>query len=163
MVNKKEMILSLMKETISISDFYVLYEKSFGKLDICYELEAGLKAKDSEAIDLFLYLGALLHYEYKCISVLNRLIIEKWHEKHEDLARLLGDFKSETSVDFLFEAAQTNFDYLDYDDDYVFADKCIRAIAKINTHESVIRLKQLSLSDNVKIRESANKHLDRIS
>lgn len=139
------------------------YNSSYGGVNICNDLKEARCYKDSEAVDLFLYLGAVISYDYKCcIDELNYLLIEPWHKKHEEIVRLLGFYSSETSVDYLYKAAIFNFDYLDYDEDYVLADKCIRLLAKINSIKSLDRLKELKASQNKIISKSASKQLDRM-
>lgn len=139
------------------------YSLSGGEVNICNDLKEARNYKDAEAVDLFIYLGAVISYDYKCcIDELNNLLIEPWHQKHEEIVRLLGFYKSEKSVDFLYKAAVFDFDYLDYDEDYVLADKCIRLLAKINNIKSVDKLNELSTSPNKIISKSARKQLDRM-
>lgn len=117
-------------------------------LDICNGLKDAHKIQDAEAVDLFLYLGDVTGYEYECIDVLNVLITDTWHEKHEDLARLLGSYGNKESVNYLYEAALLKLNYRDYGDSFSLADKCIRALAGIQCPESIEKLKSLSDSEN---------------
>ncbi|PIJ45283.1 HEAT repeat domain-containing protein [Tatumella sp. OPLPL6] len=160
--DKKVLIFSLMRKEISHEDFIKKYNLSYGMVNICSDLRDACDCKDAEAVDLFLYLGSVLAYDYKCIDILNDLLIEPWHEKHEEIVRILGLYKSETSATYLYKAAISDFDYLDYDEDYTFADKCIRLLAKINSEGSVSKLKDLSKHPNDYISRSAIKQLDRM-
>lgn len=161
--DKKNLITSLMRKELNSEGLIKKYNLSYGEVNICNDLQEARDYKDSEAVDLFLYLGAVISYDYKCcIDELNNLLIEPWHKKHEEIVRLLGFYKSETSIDYLYKAAVFDFDYLDYDEDYVLADKCIRLLAKINSKKSVNKLKDLSASQNKIISKSANKQLDRM-
>ena len=160
--DKKTLILALMRKEINTEGFIRKYNLSYGMVNICTDLRDARDRRDAEAVDLFLYLGSLLSYDYKCIEVLNDLLIEPWHERHEEIVRILGFYRSETSVAYLYKAAISDFDYLEYDEDYVLADKCIRLLAKINSESSFSKLKDLSKSLNDSISKSAIKQLDRI-
>jgi len=159
---KKKLILSLMMKEIDYSIFIDDYNNLFDGLDVCRDLKIARNLKDSDAVDLFLYLGTVISYKYSCVNLLNNLIIDTWHTKHEELARLLSIYKDNTSVDYLYKAALLNLEYLEYDEDHVLADKCIRALAKINSAESIEKLEVLSKSKNQAISKSANKQLERI-
>jgi hypothetical protein len=161
--DKKNLIISLMRKEIDSEHLITKFSLSCGEVNICNDLHEARLYKDAEAVDLFLYLGAVISYDYKCcIDELNHLLIEPWHQKHEEIVRVLGFYKSDKSVDFLYKAAVFDFDYLDYDEDYVLADKCIRLLAKINSVKSMIKLNELSTSPNKIISKSARKQLDRI-
>ena len=63
------------------------------------------------------------------------------------------------TLDCLFKATELKFDYLDYDDTYQFARKCIKAIATIGTGNAIEKLKLLALSPTPEIAEYAKKEL----
>ncbi|SEK85653.1 hypothetical protein SAMN04487787_104169 [Kosakonia sacchari] len=159
---KKNLIISLMKKDIDFSRFLNEFNETYDELEICNELILAREAKDGEFVDLLLYLAAVVSYEFKCIDVLNDLITDDWHEKHEELVRLLGFYKSTSSVNSLYYAALLNLSYRDYDEDFVLADKCIRALAKINNKDAIEKLKLLSAANNDAISNSAKKQLGKL-
>ncbi|WP_090135140.1 hypothetical protein [Kosakonia oryziphila] len=156
---KKNWIISLMKNDIDFSRFLNEFNEAYGELDICNELILAREARDGEFVDLLLYLAAVISYEFKRIDVLNDLITDDWHEKHEELVRLLDFYKSASSVNSLCEAALLKLSYRDYDEDFVLADKCIRVLAKINNKDAIEKLKLLSAANNDAIGNSAKKQL----
>ncbi|WP_260676899.1 hypothetical protein [Klebsiella aerogenes] len=162
-MHKKQLIVSLMKREIDISKFYNDFNAFYGEPNICYELELARQNRDAELVDVFLYFSALINYDFKCIDLLNELIIADWHKKHEDLATILNYYHSETSVEYLYQAALLELNYRDYDEDYVLADKCIRALAKIKNKNSIEKLERLAMVENEKIKKSAMKQLSKIS
>lgn len=87
--------------------------------------------------------------------------MESWHYRHEDIASLLQDAKSPTSIDALNKAVMTKFGYLDFDDSYALAVKCIWALGEIGTPEAMDKLTKLSKSDNKIIRDNAINQLKR--
>lgn len=159
---KKKLIVSLMKNDIDLSRFLNKFNEAHGELDICNELILAREAKDGEFVDLLLYLAAVVSYEFKCIDVLNDLITDDWHEKHEELVRLLDFYKSASSVNSLYYAALLKLSYRDYDEDFVLADKCIRTLAKINNKDAIEKLKLLSAANNDAISNSAKKQLKKL-
>ncbi|MEB7587307.1 hypothetical protein NGC36_18740 [Serratia rubidaea] len=141
--DKKNLILSLINNETSASELIDSYTGKYGQINICNELYNARAEKDSDAVDLFLYFGEIIKYRYDCIDLLNCLLIETWHRKHEELVRLLATYNSETSINSLFEVSLLKLDYLDYDEDHVLVDKCIRVLANIRTTESIEKIKKI--------------------
>lgn len=54
-----------------------------------------------------------------------------------------------------------NLDYRDYDEDFVLANKCIRALEKIQDQNAIEKMELLAAADNELIRQYAQKHLNR--
>ncbi|HEM7578103.1 TPA: hypothetical protein U2J86_005162 [Serratia marcescens] len=156
MIKEKINLIELyMRKKINKDNLIQEYTKKFGIIDICHELDLSIEKKDSEFLDCILYLGDVIKYKYVCIYLLEKLILEKWHYKHEDLARLLQAYKSPSSVDVLYLASNLNLEYLDFDDNYSLAIKCIRGINSIGNENAIEKLKILSKSKNEKIKNNA--------
>lgn len=94
---------------------------------------------------------------------LNFLLLEHWHYKHEDIASLLQDVKSESSVEYLFKAIQENYTYLSFDDGHALAVKCIWALGDINSERAKFKLSKLCQSNIEIIKLNAEKQLSRLS
>ncbi|CDG95454.1 conserved hypothetical protein [Xenorhabdus bovienii str. puntauvense] len=164
MLDKKiELIISFVKRKIDQETLVQEYIENFDEINICYELELSMLEENSDAIEYFLYFGALLKYEYTCIHILNILILMQWHNSHEDLARLLQRYKDPSSVDALYQVSNFELEYLDFDDSYALAVKCIWGLGDIGTPEALEKLKILSTSDNEIIKENAINQLKRRS
>lgn len=123
-----------------------------------------IEARDNKDPDL-LEDGITLIFIFKemkyPVKELNELLLESWHYRHEDIASLLQDAKSPTSIDALNKAVMTKFGYLDFDDSYALAVKCIWALGEIGTPEAMDKLTKLSKSDNKIIRDNAINQLKR--
>ena len=117
--------------------------------------------KDPDLLEDGITLIFIFKEVYYPIKELNELLLESWHYKHEDIASLLQDAKSPTSIDALNKAVMTKFDYLDFDDAYALAVKCIWALGGIGTSEAKDKLTEFSKSDNRVIKENAIKQLKR--
>ncbi|MBD2822911.1 HEAT repeat domain-containing protein [Xenorhabdus sp. 42] len=161
--DKKELIESFMSTHVDKEGLKKQYIDYFGKINLCYDLELSISNNDADAIDLFLYFGAVIGYDYSCISLLNELILMQWHYKHEDLAIILQHYKHPSSIDSLYQVSNFELEYLDFDDSYALAVKCIWGLGDIGTPEALEKLKILSESDNQIIRDNATNQLKRYS
>jgi hypothetical protein len=90
-------------------------------------------------------------------EVLCKLLLEPWHFHHEDIAMVLKEMKDPATVNCLFEAAQLRLEYLEYDDTYQLARKCIKALSSIDTDKAREKLEDLTHSEVVPIQEYAQK------
>ena len=91
--------------------------------------------------------------------VLCDLILCDWHHSHENIASILRGQLDSTKGDSLFLAAQRKYAYLDYDDTYQFARKCIKALSAIGDNNAVNKLRSLSNNGNEFIEQYAIKEL----
>ncbi|MFW3570841.1 hypothetical protein [Kosakonia cowanii] len=162
LANKKDLILKLMMKQINISEFLCQFGDGSGVLDLCKELTIAREAKDAELVDLLLYLSAVVKFDYYDVDILNQLVTDTWHQKHEEILRLLDHYRQPSSVNPLYEAALLNLDYRDYDDDFILANKCIRVLEKIQDQNAIEKMELLASADNELIRQYAQKHLNRV-
>ncbi len=160
--NKKELILKLMMKQINLSEFLCQFGDGSGVLDLCKELTIAREAKDAELVDLLLYLSAIVKFDYYDVDILNQLVTDPWHQKHEEIVRLLDHYRQPSSVNPLYKAALLNLDYRDYDDDFILANKCIRVLEKIQGQNAIEKMELLAGADNELIRQYAQKHLNRM-
>ena len=130
-------------------------------VDYCLDMfDEAIQTRDAEMVDEAMLLTEFLKlFSAKFSSLLCELLQADWHYKHEDIATELKLIKDSSTVDCLFNATQLNFDYLNYDDTYQFARKCIKAISEINNEEAIGKLKILAKTDNLEIREYSIKEL----
>lgn len=160
--NKKALILKLMTKQTNLSEFLCQFGDGSGVLDLCKELTIAREAKDAELVDLLLYLSAVVKFDYYDVDILNQLVTDPWHQKHEEIVRLLDHYRQPSSVNPLYEAALLNLDYRDYDDDFILANKCIRVLEKIQDQNAIEKMELLASADNELIRQYAQKHLNRV-
>lgn len=125
-------------------------------------LNFAYKQRSDVNVEIALYL--VFTYELfseNYLDVLNNLILCDWHEQHENIAMLLQRLKSPKSVDYLYNAVNKKYSYLEYDDSYALAVKCIWALGDIGNEEAKEYLKKLLTSENEIIVENAKKQLER--
>ena len=118
--------------------------------------------KDKYDLELVLALpplGGKTIYADKFVELLCLLLKEEWHQQHENIVNCLNIIRSPKSIETLYSTAFAKFDYLDYDDTYSLARKCIHALGNINTEESKEKLRLLAKSEIPIIKEKAEKQL----
>ena len=139
----------------------------YGKVCITEKIEyyfgIACQKKDHEAIDDLIYLVFCFEAESeKLLDIFNNLIVADWHYKHEDIARLLTKYHSESSILYLKNAATMELEYLSYDGDTTFAlaKKCIKALGVIGSEDSRTTLIEISKHPNKFIADMAKKQLN---
>ena len=157
----KKLILDLSLEKINIDDFFQDYSNQVDSNHVLQLINEAYSKKDYSELEYSLLLG----FKFETFSndygnVLNKLIQEDWHFKHEDLALILQDLKLPESVDPLYVAALKRLDYLNYDDSFAVARKCIHALGDIGTEAALEKLKQLSNTNIAIIKEKVEKQLN---
>jgi len=103
------------------------------------------------------FLFDLFSEEYTLVLI--KLLESDWHFRHEDIVSAFQKLRLPETVNILYTTAQKQFKYLEYDDYYALAVKCIWALRKIGTAEAKEKLEILAQSSNKVIREKALKRL----
>lgn len=125
-------------------------------------LTCSLDSKSKNDVDVAIYLFYAFEINNeKFVPVLNELLVCSWHEQHENIAMALQKFRSPSSVNNLFQTINTKYQYLDYDDSYALAVKCIWALGDIGNELAKGKLEELLYSPNKIISENAMKQLKR--
>lgn len=120
------------------------------------------REKNKNDLGLIFYVGFTFDlFKERHLEMLNQLITESWHKAHEDIAGMLQYFKSNSSVESLYKAAITKFEYLHNTN--ALAVKCIWALGDINTLDSKEKLELLTKSKEKEIKKNALYQLKRIS
>lgn len=165
MTNNERMIIDkFMDRDISEEQFMEQFPINIvdNSSDFRKMLEAAYDEKNEEDIDYLFYIGFTFNvFNENDVDYLCKLMREPWHHQHEDIATLFDFLKSSLSIECLYEAAITEFEYLSYDNSYALAVKCIWALGNINSIDSRQKLQLLSKSENKIIRENAIKQLQR--
>ncbi|MCI8924162.1 MAG: hypothetical protein HFI45_09260 [Lachnospiraceae bacterium] len=163
----KDLFLRYFGNKITQDELYV----SIGVKDAEFEqfllikMILAYKQEDAEMIEYLIFTIFLAEDELNISSlldILNKLILCKWHEKHEDIVFLLQKIRDSESVECLYQAIFLRPAYLKWDDNYSFERKCIHAIAKCGNQEAVNKLKLLVTSNNEIIRLCAERQLQKV-
>lgn len=119
---------------------------------------------ENEADDVEYLLVAIFHFELfveDYVDILCKLMNDTWHFQHENIAMIFQKIKSPKTIDCLYNAALTQFEYLEFDEAFALAVKCIWALGDINTLESREKLKLLTQSEYKIIKDNAINQLNR--
>jgi len=155
---QRELVIKLMDDLISKNEFVqAFFENASVHSDYLLELlEEVYMEKNADDLEDIMYVGFVLNlFTIKYTSILCKLIEEDWHISHEDIAALFQKLKPIDACESLYISANHRLEYLEYDEAYALAVKCIWALGTINTDLSIEKLKLLATSSNEIIRESA--------
>lgn len=159
-------ILDLMLKKISKDDFLKLNGIKRDQLSEKIFSNISEAAKNKSAHDLELAVYLIFEYDvYRqdLIEVLNKLLADNWHEQHENIAMLLQEYNSSSSIPYLVQTIKTEHDYLKYDTNFALAVKCIWALGDIGNDDAKKQLSELVSSDNKIISENAKKQIERLT
>ncbi|HTJ49197.1 MAG TPA: hypothetical protein VL443_07050 [Cyclobacteriaceae bacterium] len=127
--------------------------------DIEQSLQLAIKHEDKDAVEDIFYLGSALNLFTDAIEpLLAILLLAKWHNKHEDIARLFQNHlnKNNGNTTFLLKAVDSIPEYLSEDDfKYSYVRKIIYAIGAQPEPHNMEALESLAKSEDEKIRELA--------
>ena len=127
-------------------------------------LENSVNNKNAEDLEWVIFLiFKFKKFSEKFTDVLCEIFEDSWHHKHEDIASMLEEVKLPKTVKMLYKVAISNYPYLEFDDSYDLAVKCIWALGEIRNEEAIEKLKLLSISSNEIIKKNALEQLERIS
>jgi hypothetical protein len=138
---------------------------------VMFSLKTAINDRDGDAVEFALFTGFYFpvfgemefdsEFSNNLAFILCELIEEDWHHSHEDIASIFQDCKTVMAIEPLYRTALRKFDYLDYDEAYALAVKCIWALGDIDTPESMEKIRLLISSDNPIIRKNAINQLRR--
>lgn len=96
-----------------------------------------------------------------CAQLLAALLLQPWHQEHEDLAHVLQGFRVPATADTLAQVALIKHDYLKYNNSNALARKCIWALADIGTPEARSHLEHLAYNSDRYVAVYAQRRLNR--
>jgi len=161
---EKETIIKLIRKEINKDQFLKLLNVDILTISnhIRKLLEIAFEEKESDDINYLMYVVYAFNLVTDSyVDILIKLMYSSWHCTHEDIATIFQSFRFPQTVECLYETALTQFEYLEYDEAFALAVKCIWALGDINTPESKDKLKLLAQSENEIIKENAINQLNR--
>lgn len=164
-INIKQLFDQYWENKLSKSALYEVLDSEVDSWEdfIKEGLETGMAEKSDELLDDYLTLIFLYKVPFDhCIQLLNKMLISDWHHQHENIALLLEKACDASSIEYLYDAAIVQFKYLEFDENYALAVKCIWALGKILRKGSPLakeKLELLAQSTNDVIKENSIKQL----
>lgn len=157
-------ISNLMLGQISKEQFLEINKISDISNTIINGLLEAYQSKNADSVDEFIYLTFVFKFfDERIVDVVNRLLLCDWHYKHEDIIWILQKISLCDSIEYLYKAIELQPQYLDWDDNYTFEVKCVRAIYYIGKEKSFPYLKRLCSHSNHIIREMAQKQMKKLT
>jgi hypothetical protein len=128
------------------------------------KIEKAISKNDNESLQSLMEELELVEMSPEFISILNQLLVNKNHKKHQFITRCIQDLKSPTSISFIQKALESNFDYLQYtcSEDIVIAKWFSHALAKIGTTEAINLMKFYTKSENEGIKTEMMYRLNKL-
>jgi len=156
-----EQILSELQENTKISAWSHPLQKIFPEADrgqylytaqLLEKFDDAIKLHDSERIWQLCLISDADGIDKRFTGIFCNLLKENWHQSHEDVVMMLESIKDPKSVDCIYEMS---LKIPSYDDGRALARKCIWALGAIDTLYAKEKLKNLALSDDEIIKETA--------
>lgn len=157
-----EMARKLWLNEITEKEFIdVFFQNGIDSEYVLKLLYGAYKIQDVEAVRWMLYVASKFDlFTLNYTKVLCSLIEADWHKSHEDIAFTLSKLKPLNAVESLYKAVFHELEYLNYDDNFALAVKCIWGLGNINSPDSIEKLKSLSKSTNEIIKSNAMEQLE---
>lgn len=162
--NDKELVFQLVFNRISEQEFSNKFTVDIKhNPDYIFEVlnSASIYKNEEDFEDAMIVACRFNLFSEKNVDFLCRLLAVEWHHKHEDIVRILQSIKSPNSIEYLFRTALTKFEYLQHDNSYSLARKCMWALGDINTDESIEKLRLLAESEDEEIKGYAIEQFNR--
>lgn len=128
---------------------------------IIADLEAAIVKRDSLALEDAVYAAFEADLPQELAGMLAEVLQMPWHFRHEDVASALRTMRDAHTVTALFQTIFAEHEYLNHDELFGLARKCIWALADIGTPEARERLTEVTKTANATVAAYARKRLDR--
>lgn len=128
------------------------------------EMKTAIETDDPNEIGMTLPLIWLSGNIPKYIDILNELLINPHHRKHQEIAKHLQDYPSPATVPFVRKVLESKFDFLEYtcSDSDAIAKWFSWLLYSIGTTEAIDLMKEYSNSSDDGIREEMLYRLKKI-
>ena len=131
-----------------VFDVFWTGNKKF-KSEILQMLDTAINDEDVEKLQFCIAasFGDGLDSEYS--DRFYKIILDTWHEEHEDIVHNISNLKDERFCEALFEIAMNGSTYRKFDDENESTlRKCVHALKAINTKKSLDVLTKLTETQN---------------
>ncbi len=116
-------------------------------------LETAVTEKDPQKLKFSIAMAFCDGLDKDYSDIFYKIILETWHEEHEDIVDIVFDFKEERYCDALLKIALEDKIYRKFDDENESTlRKCVNALVAINTKKSKEILEKLLLTKNPNVR-----------
>ena len=131
---------------------------------VIQKINSAIERQNNEDLDYALTLMYLVEDGMYFIDVMNNLLLEPNHCKHQEITRFLQDMKHPSSIEFIRKVLLTNYDYLEYtgSESRAISGWFSHALYQIGTKEAIDVIKEFSHSEDEGIREEMIYRLNKL-
>lgn len=116
-------------------------------------LESAVDEKDTQKLKFSIAMAFCDGLDKDYSDIFYKIILETWHEEHEDIVDIVFHFKEERYCEALLKIALEDKIYRKFDDENESTlRKCVYALLAINTKKSNETLKKLILTKNPNVK-----------
>lgn len=168
---QQETVVDFSLGKIDAREFFRTYGVGESEIyrEIALRLEEAISQRDGDLFDYTLLLVAKFEeripasLQQTLVDAYIDLVVQDWHQKHEDIILTLQLARDPKSVTALTDAVRikSKLSYLDYDDYGSYYKKCLWALHDIGTPEAIAAIRECSESDVPELRKEAQYRLSR--
>jgi hypothetical protein len=131
---------------------------------IIAEINKAIKSTKKDELNRAINLIYFCENNEALIDVLNQLLINPNHKKHQFITKTIQSLKNPSSISFIKKVLNTGFNYLNYtgSDAEVIAKWFSWALLSIDTKEAIDVMKEFAKSDNEGIKKEMIYRLNKI-
>jgi hypothetical protein len=161
---RKRAILDFARRKLDVDEFCRVYgiHPDAANAEVVRLLRQALTEGDGGTVELGLLLAAGFSVPLE-IDLVHRLVVEEWHNCHEDLIAMLQRSRSPASIPYLRRAIELKprLDYLAYDDYGAYYKKCLWALQAIASAEARELIGEFTESQDEVLRAEARYRISR--
>jgi len=154
---ERELIFEVRTRHLTLVEFYRQFPVDIRKSKeyVVAEIKNAIEKKDIEELELAISLIWLSEPDKQFTDILNELLINRNHRSHQFVTKTIQDIKSPSSVPFIRQVLQSNFDFLEYtcSESDAIAKWFSWALYSIGTEEALEVMREYSKSEDEGIRK----------
>lgn len=149
----KDLLIAKLTYAEVLNDFSVDIRNDSGF--VREEINKAIQSNDAKEIEMALQLVWLSSSVPLYTDILNELLVNPHHRKHQEIARTLQDYPNVSTIPFVRRVLESNFDFLKYtcSDSGAITKWFSWLLYSIGTPEAINLMKEFSHSSNRGIRE----------
>jgi hypothetical protein len=131
-----------------VLDIFCTNNKSF-KAEILQMFDIAVADHDEKKLKFCIAIAYRDGIDLDYSDIFHKIILDTWHEEHEDIVDIVFDFKEERFCDALLKIALDQSSYRKFDDENESTlRKCVDALVAINTNKSKDIIEKLIQTKN---------------
>ncbi len=140
------------------------YAEAYELVDILHAYPGVVLHGDDESQQSFddIYMSRSEIASQNHVQIFNELLMEDWHQEHENLLFLLENTCDESSVPYLGKRIETELDYMDYADRVVVMERCFELLREIGNEEAIDLIRKFEKCSDEMIADMAKVKMEQL-